>query len=95
MLFYEKDFEIPEVCLALGFEDKSDYHEQSARMYNPDLDITLFVNEPNSGKKRYVLQNRSDWPGAGLLPSPRETVDTDEGLRELVARIRRIKKATE
>jgi hypothetical protein len=89
MLFYEKDFEIPEVCVALGFEDRSDYHEQSARMYNPELDLTLFVNEPNSGKKRYVLQELNDWPGAGLLPDPVDMVDTDDELRELVAKVRR------
>jgi len=91
MQFYAKDFEIPWICLALGFEDRSDPHEQSARMYNPKLDLTLFVNEPNSGKKRYVLQDCSDWPGAGLLPDPVDKVGTDDELRELVARVRRRK----
>ena len=41
MRFHEKDFEIPQVCLDLGFEDRSYYHEQSARMYNPKHDFTL------------------------------------------------------
>ena len=40
MRFYGKDFEIPQVCLDLGFEDRSYHSEQSARMYNPQLDFT-------------------------------------------------------
>jgi hypothetical protein len=88
MRFHGKDFEIPQVCLDLGFEDISDHHGRSARMYNPELDLTLFVREPNSGKKRYVLHDCSDWPGAGLLPGPVDMVDTDEELRELVSKVR-------
>ena len=55
MWFKEKDFEIPQVCLDLGFEDRSYHKERSARMYNPELDLTLWVNEPSAGKTRYVL----------------------------------------
>ena len=80
MRFHAKDFEVPQVCLDLGFEDRSDYNEQSARMYNPQLDLTLFVNEPNTGKKRYVLLDCSDGP-LGM-------VDTDDELRELVDSVR-------
>jgi hypothetical protein len=95
MRFHGKDFEIPQVCLDLGFEDISDHHGRSARMYNPELDLTLFVNDPNSGKKRYVLRDCSDdWPGAGLLPGPVGKVDTDDELRELVARARERKHVT-
>jgi hypothetical protein len=78
MRFYAKDFEIPQVCLDLGFEDRSDHNEQSARMYNPGLDLTLFVNEPNSGKKRYMLQECNDGDTLGM-------VDTDDELLGLVA----------
>jgi len=55
MRFNEKDFKIPQVYLDLGFEDRSYYNEQSARMYNPQRDLTLWVSEPSAGKKRYVL----------------------------------------
>ena len=44
MWFKEKDFEIPQVCLDLGFEDRSYHKERSARMYNPELDLTLWVS---------------------------------------------------
>ena len=81
MRFHEKD-EIPQVCLDLGFEDRSYHNEQSARMYNRQLDLTLWVNEPNSGKKRYVLV---DCRGYG---PPLGEVDTDDELRELVASVR-------
>ena len=54
MRFHEKHFEIPQVCLDLAFEDRSYHNDQSARMYNPQLDLTLWVNEPNASKKRYV-----------------------------------------
>ena len=80
MRFHEKDFEIPQVCLDLGFEDRSYHKERSARMYNPQLDLTLWVSEPNAGKKRYVLQefNRAAWLGE---------VETDDELRKLVASV--------
>ena len=52
MRFHEKHFEIPQVCLDLGFEDRSHHNEQPARMYNPQLDLTLWVNKPSAGKKR-------------------------------------------
>jgi len=77
MRFHEKHFEIPQVCLDLGFEDRSHHNEQSARMYNPQLDLTLWVNEPSAGKKRYVLQDCED----GTLGE----VETDRELCELVA----------
>ena len=80
MRFHEKDFEIPQVCLDLGFEDRSYHNEQSARMYNPLLDLTLWVNEPNAGKKRYVLQECDD----GTLGE----ADTDDELRELLTSVR-------
>ena len=80
MRFHEKDFEIPQVCLDLGFKDKSYYNEPSARMYYPQLDLTLWVNEPNVGKKRYVLQDCRD----GTLGE----VDTDDELRALVDSVR-------
>ena len=77
MRFHEKHFEIPQVCLDLGFEDRSHHNEQSARMYNPQLDLTLWVNEPSASKKRYVLQDCED----GTLGE----VETDRELCELVA----------
>ena len=82
MRFHEKDFEIPQVCLDLGFEDRSYHKERSARMYNPQLDLTLWVSEPSAGKKRYVLQecNRDAWLGE---------VETDDELRKLVASVSR------
>ena len=80
MRFNEKDFEIPHVCLDLGFEDRSYYHEQSARMYNPQRDLTLWVSEPSAGKKRYVLQDCGD----GTLGE----AETDDELRELVDSVR-------
>ena len=80
MRFKEKDFEIPQVCLDLGFEDRSYHNEQSARMYNPKLDLTLWVNGPSAGKIRYVLQQCDD----GTLGE----VETDDELRELVASVR-------
>ena len=81
MRFHEKDFEIPQVCLDLGFEDRSYHKERSARMYNPQLDLTLWVTEPSADKKRYVLQeyNRDSWLGE---------VETDDELRKLVSRVR-------
>ena len=80
MWFHEKDYEIPQVCLDLGFEDRSYHKERAAQMYNPQLDLILWVNEPGSGKKRYVLQA----PGDGVLGE----VETDFGLRDLVASVR-------
>ena len=77
MRFHQKDFEIPQVCLDLGFEDRSYHNDRSARMYNPQLDLTLWVNEPSAGKKRYVLQDCS----GGMLGE----VETDEELCKLVA----------
>ena len=79
MWFKEKDFEIPQVCLDLGFEDRSYHKERSARMYNPELDLTLWVNEPSAGKARYVLQECAD----GILGE----VETDFALRDLVASV--------
>jgi len=79
MWFKEKDFEIPQVCLDLGFEDRSYHKERSARMYNPELDLTLWVNEPSAGKTRYLLQDCGD----GLLGE----VETDFALRDLVASV--------
>ena len=81
MRFHEKHFEIPQVCLDLGFEDRSHHNEQSARMYNPQLDLTLWVNKPSAGKKRYVLVHCEH----GTLGE----VETDDELRELVASVRR------
>jgi hypothetical protein len=80
MRFHQKDFEIPQVCLDLGFEDRSYHNDRSARMYNPQLDLTLWVNEPSAGKKRYVLQDCS----GGMLGE----VETDEELCKLVAAAR-------
>ena len=80
MRFNEKDFEIPQVCLALGFEDRSYYNEQSARMYNPQRDLTLWVSEPSADKQRYVLQDCGD----GTLGE----AETDDELRELVDSVR-------
>jgi membrane-associated phospholipid phosphatase len=48
-----------------------------SEMYNPQLDLTLWVHEPNAGKKRYVLQDCED----GTLGE----VETDRELCELVA----------
>jgi hypothetical protein len=81
MRFHEKDFEIPQVCLDLGFEDRSYHKERSARMYHPELDLTLWVYGPSGGEKRYVLQeyNRDAWLGE---------VETDDELRKLVSRVR-------
>jgi hypothetical protein len=76
MRFHEKHFENPQVCLDLGFEDRSHHNEQSARMYNPQLDLTLWVNKPSAGKKRYVLQDCDD----GTLGQ----AETDRELCELV-----------
>ena len=76
MRFNEKDSEIPQVCLDLGFDK-----ERSPGMYNPELDLTLFVNEPSAGKKRYVLVHCEH----GTLGE----VETDDELRELVASVRR------
>jgi len=80
MRFSEKDFEIPQVCLDLGFEDRSDHNELSARMYNPQRELTLWVSEPSAGKKRYVLHDCGD----GTLGE----VDTDDELRALVDSVR-------
>ena len=81
MRFNEKDFEIPQVCLDLGFEDRSSYNEQSARMYYPQRDLTLWVSEPSAAKKqRYVLQDCGD----GTLGE----VDTDDELLALVDSVR-------
>ena len=80
MRFNEKDFEVPQVCLDLGFEDRSDHNELSARMYNPQRDLTLWVSEPSAGKKRYVLQDCGD----GTLGE----AETDDELRELVDSVR-------
>ena len=80
MRFHEKHFEIPQVCLDLGFEDRSYHNEQSARMYNPKLDLTLWVREPSAGKKRYALQDCED----GIIGE----VETDDELRELVGWVR-------
>jgi len=80
MRFKEKDFEIPQVCLDLGFEDRSYHNERSARMYNPQRDLTLWVSEPSAGKKRYVLQDCGD----GTLGE----VDTDDELLALVDSVR-------
>jgi hypothetical protein len=82
MRFHEKDFEIPQVCLDLGFEDRSYNNEQSARMYNPRLDLFLWVNEPSARKKRYALQDCQD----GIIGE----ADTDDELRELVASARTV-----
>ena len=46
-------------------------------MYNPQLDLTLWVNEPSVGKKRYVLRDCED----GTLGE----VQTVRELCELVA----------
>ena len=46
-------------------EDRSYPKERAARMYNPELDLTLFVN-PNAGERRYVLRECSDH---GLIDS--------------------------
>ena len=81
MWFKEKDFEIPQVCLDLGFEDRSYHKERSARMYNPELDLTLWVNEPSAEKTHYVLQGC----GEALLAE----VETDFALRDLVASVHR------
>ena len=81
MRFHEKDFEIPQVCLDLGFKDWSYYNEPSARMYYPQLDLTLWVNEPSAGKKRYVLQECDDGTTLG-------EVETDDELCELIASVR-------
>jgi hypothetical protein len=95
MRFKEKDLEIPQVCLDLGFEDRSYSKERSARMYNPELDCTLWVYGPGGGertqdglpatrvtgnKNRYVLQDCGD----GILGE----VETDDELRKLVSRAR-------
>jgi hypothetical protein len=80
MPFHEKDFEIPQACLDLGFEDRSCHEERSARLYNPELDLTLWVNEPSASKKRYVLVHCEH----GTLGE----VETDDELRELVASVR-------
>ena len=45
----------------------------------PELDLTLWVNEPSAGKTRYVLQDCGD----GLLGE----VETDFALRDLVASV--------
>ena len=80
MRFREKHLEIPQVCLDLGFEDRSYHKERSARMYKPELDLTLWVNdEPSAGKTRYVLQGCGD----GLFGE----VETDFALRDLVASV--------
>ena len=79
MWFKEKDFEIPQICLDLGFEDRRYHKERSARMYNPELDLTLWVNEPSGDKTRYVLQGCGD----GLLGE----VETAFALRDLVASV--------
>ena len=71
MRFNKRDSEIPQVCLDLGFDK-----ERSPGMYNPELDLTLFVNEPSAGKKRYVLQDCDD----GTLGE----AETDRELCELV-----------
>jgi len=81
MRFHEKDFEIPQVCLDLGFKDRSYYNEPSARMYYPQLDLTLWVNEPSLGKKRYVLQECDDGTTLGA-------VESDDELCELIASVR-------
>jgi len=89
MRFHDKDFEIPQVCLDLGFEDRSYYMERSARMYNPQLDLTLWVNAPGDAR-RYVLQDcisdgniigncQTDWELRQLVASARN-VDLVEGL---------------
>ena len=80
MRFNEKDFEFPQVCLDLGFEDRSYHNERSARMYNPQRDLTLWVSEPSAGEKRYVLQDCGD----GTLGE----VDTDDELLALVDSVR-------
>ena len=80
MRFNEKDFEIPQVCLDLGFEDRSYHNEQSARMYNPQRELTLRVSGPSAGKKRYLLQDCGD----GTLGE----AETDDELRQLVDSVR-------
>ena len=80
MRFHEKDLEIPQVCLDLGFEDRSYRKERAARMYNPQLDLTLFV-DPSAGERRYVLQDCSHGDVIG-------NCQTDFELRELVASAR-------
>ena len=86
MRFLQKDFEIPQVCLDLGFEDRSYYVEEatarSARMYNPDLDLTLWV-DPSAGERRYVLRGCSNGDIIG-------NCETDFELRELVASARNV-----
>ena len=76
MWFSKKDSEIPQVCLDLGFGQV-----RSPGVYNPELDLTLWVNEPSAGKKRYVLVHCEH----GTLGE----VETDDELRELVASVRR------
>ena len=48
-------------------------------MYIPELDLTLWVNEPSGDKTRYVLQGCGD----GLLGE----VETAFALRDLVASV--------
>jgi hypothetical protein len=93
MRFQGKDFEIPQVCLDLGLEDRSYSKERSARMYHPELDLTLWVNGPGDctqeslpatrvvGRNRYVLQDCGD----GILGE----CQTDDELRKLVYSVRR------
>ena len=85
MRFKDKDFEIPQVCLDLGFEDMSHLNEEAGRMYNSELDICLWVHQPGSGKKRYTLFDC----GNGRLG---EGAETDDELRELVAWVREEKR---
>ena len=81
MRFHAKDFEIPQDCLDIGFKDWSYYNEPSARMYYPQLDLILWVNEPSVGKKRFVLQECDEGTMVGA-------VETDDELCELIASVR-------
>ena len=78
MRLHGKDSEIPQVCLDLGFEY---YKEPFARMYNPQLNLTLWVSEPISGERCYVLQDCSNGDIIG-------NCRTDWELRQLVASAR-------
>jgi hypothetical protein len=58
----------------------SGHRERLARMYNAQLDLTLWVSGPSAGERRYVLQD-SDGDVIG-------NCETDNELRELVASAR-------